>query len=131
MDQQTLLHRQVNPSFIQSGRVTSQVFRPTPKDEGMLSVSDGSKITAESAYLRFILVPQCRSKGVLSVSVEECCAQGVLPVPDPIEEMEHQLSQPDHCFIDFRNISSGRIDKIATQLRNYAIARGWSYGPVE
>jgi len=36
----TLLHRQVNPAFVQSGRVTSQAFKPTPKDQGLLSVYD-------------------------------------------------------------------------------------------
>ena len=131
MNLQTLLHRQVNPSFIQSGRVTSQVFRPTPKDEYMLSVSDGDQITAEQAYLRFVQIPRCYSGGVLSVSAEECYLQEVSPVSAPIEEKEGQREQLDHCLIDFRNKSGNQIERIATQLRNYAIGRGWSYGPVK
>lgn len=41
MTPDTLLLHQIHPSFIQYGRVTSQAFRPTPKDEGFLSVDDG------------------------------------------------------------------------------------------
>ena len=37
-----LLHRQVHPSWIQEGRITSQAFSPTPKDLGLLSVYLGS-----------------------------------------------------------------------------------------
>ena len=43
----TLLLRQIHPSFVQDGRVTSQAFRPTPKDESLLSVYDGDQITPE------------------------------------------------------------------------------------
>lgn len=44
MTPESLLLRQVNPRWIREGRVTSQVFRPTPKDEKKLSVYDGAKI---------------------------------------------------------------------------------------
>jgi hypothetical protein len=44
MTEATLLLRQVHPSFIQHGRVTSQVFRPTLKDKRLLSVYDGDLI---------------------------------------------------------------------------------------
>jgi hypothetical protein len=127
MNQQTLLHRQVNPTFIrhdkaslQVFRPTSQVFCPTPKDKQMLSVSDGDKISAERAYQRFISIPLGKSIGVLSVSAEECFSLGVPPVPDPKDEE----GQPDHCFLDFRGKSSNQSEKIATKLRNYAMSRG-------
>jgi len=131
MNPQTLLHRQVNPSFIQTDRVTSQVFRPTPKDNYKLSVSDGDQITAERAYQRFVSIPLGKSVGVLSVSVEECHLLDVPPIPDPLKEEDGQPEQPDHCFIDFRNKNGKQIEKIATQLRNHAINRGWTYGPIK
>jgi len=86
MNSQTLLHRQVSPSFFQIDRVTSQVFRPTPKDNNRLSVSDGDQITAEQAYQCFVNRPLGKSIGVLSVSVEECHLLDVPPRPDPIME---------------------------------------------
>jgi hypothetical protein len=41
----TLLLRQIHPGFFQYGRPSSQAFRPTPKDEKMLSVYDGDMIS--------------------------------------------------------------------------------------
>jgi hypothetical protein len=49
----TFLLRQVHPSFVQAGRVTSQAFRPTPKDRSLLSVYDGDQITPEAAWIHF------------------------------------------------------------------------------
>jgi hypothetical protein len=46
MTPETLLLRQIHPSFVQAGRVTSQAFRPTPKDGSLLS------ITMETRLLR-------------------------------------------------------------------------------
>jgi hypothetical protein len=53
MTDTSLIHRQVHPSFVQAGSissqvfsVTSQVFKPTPKDLGKLSVYNGEKYTA-------------------------------------------------------------------------------------
>ena len=40
MNSKTILLRQIHPIWIQQGRVTSQAFRPTPKDENKLSVFD-------------------------------------------------------------------------------------------
>ena len=50
MTQNSLPFRQVNPRFVREGRITSQVFRPTPKDKKLLSVYDGDLITARDAY---------------------------------------------------------------------------------
>ncbi len=53
MTEKTLLLRQIHPLFIQEGRVTSQAFRPTPKDQKKLSVYDGDLITAERSWVHF------------------------------------------------------------------------------
>ena len=45
MTPDTLLLRQIHPSFIQYGRVTSRAFRPTAKDEFLLSVDDGDRVS--------------------------------------------------------------------------------------
>lgn len=74
-----LLLRQVNASFIQAGRITSQTFRPTPKDESHLSVYDGDKIQAQAAWKHFTATAGCNSVGVVAVSHAECSAEE-LPV---------------------------------------------------
>jgi len=50
MSPETHLLRQVHPSFVQSGQITSQVFQPTPKDELKLSVYDGDMIEPADSY---------------------------------------------------------------------------------
>ena len=40
MNDDTLLYHQVHPSWIVDGGISWQAFRPTPKDEGLLSVYD-------------------------------------------------------------------------------------------
>ena len=66
----TLLLRQVNPSWIKNGRITSQVFKPTPKDAGCLSVYDGDQITAEASWRHYTIE--------LEMSIcRRCCRDGL------------------------------------------------------
>ncbi len=120
MNSATLLLRQVNPTFIQAGRITSQVFRPTPKDENMLSVDNGDMISAEDAFVRFTSEPNCHSIGVMAVSKEEC-DQHELPVSEDGEPY------PEHCSIDFSGFSKKKVEKIAKFLKTLADRRGWQF----
>jgi hypothetical protein len=42
--------RQIHPAFVQTDQATSNPFRPTPKQDGKLSIYAGDKITAEKAW---------------------------------------------------------------------------------
>jgi len=77
MTEATLLLRQIHPTFVQNSRVTSQAFRPTPKDENQLSADNGDKISAGDAWMRFSAQPECSSAGVMAVSQGECLACAV------------------------------------------------------
>ncbi len=120
MRPETLLLRQVNPSFVQNGRVTSQVFRPTPKDLEMLSVDNGDLVTAEASFSRFTSTLNCRSKGVLAVSQHECSACCLSVIEDC-------APYPEHCSIDFRAVSKSQTEKHAKFLRTNAEQRGWLF----
>jgi hypothetical protein len=120
MTDETLLLRQVNPSWVQHGRVTSQVFRPTPKDEKRLSVYDGDQISAAGAWHHFTLVLGFASAGVLAVTVGECRHLELTAFPDPIPF-------PEHAVIDFTGLEEGQIKKKSKQLKAAAEARGWQY----
>jgi hypothetical protein len=104
MTPDTLLLRQIHPSFVQRGRVTSQAFRPTPKDDRHLSVDNGDRLTAEDACHRFIANPACTSAGVQAVSQSDCNAQ-TLPV------IEDGRPYPEHCYIDFSDFEKDRTEK--------------------
>mgnify|MGYP003593793447 CR=1 FL=1 len=120
MTSETLLHRQVNPSWIQAGRISSQVFRPTLKDEKLLSVYDGDLIRPENAWVHFVHVLGFRSIGVVAVTMGECQSLDLPVRPD-------QTYFPEHAVIDFSACSGGEIERKAKYLKVTAEARGWLY----
>ena len=124
MNAETLLHRQVHPSWVQQGRVTSQAFRPTPKDQKRLSVYDGDQISAEDAWNHYSISLGHASMGVLAVTVTECTRQQLSVVPDP-------KTFPEHVLIDFSEFAENQIKKKAKHLRAAAASRGWQYRAVD
>jgi hypothetical protein len=120
MSDASLLYRQVHPSWVQQGRVTSQAFKPTPKDRKRLSMYDGDRISAERAWTHYTVGLGFVSAGVLAVSRGECLAVN-LPVeadPDPF---------PEHVVIRFDGLSAAEITTTAKHLCHAAAARGWLY----
>ncbi len=120
MTETTLLLRQVNPSWIQQGRVTSQAFRPTPKDQKRLSVYDGDQITAERSWTHFTHTLGFASVGILAVTVQECADHDLAAVPDP-------QPFPEHAVIDYSGFAENEIKAKAKHLRTAAETRGWQY----
>lgn len=120
MTPDTLLLRQIHPSFVQDGRVTSQAFRPTPKDEFLLSVDDGDRVSAEASWQRFIVNPACQSVGVQAVSQAECAAQELTVIEDG-------EPHPEHCSVDFTAFDKKAIEKKSKLLRAQAEKRGWLF----
>ena len=121
MNAETMLFRQINPSFIQNGRVSSAALRPTPKDEKQLSVYDGDRITPKESYEHFTETLHCHSIGVLAVTVNEC--EG-----NSLSVLEDYTTFPSHALIDFTTKSNSETRKIAEHLRDSALTRGWVYG---
>lgn len=120
MSPATPLLRQVHPSFVQAGHITSQVFRPTPKDEQQLSVYDGHKIKPQAAWLHFIQNPLCRSAGVVAVLKSECDREQLAVVADGVPF-------PEHCYLDFANFDKKNIELKAKFLSRIAQSRGWLF----
>ncbi len=121
MKSETLLYRQVHPSFVQLGRVTSQAFRPTPKDELKLSVYDGDQISAGDAYDHYTTSLEFASCGVMGLLCAECETLALPVQPDPEPFLEHAV-------IDFSEYSKKQTEKKAKQLKARAMARGWLRG---
>ena len=101
MNEETPLYRQVHPGWIRDGISTSQAFRPTPKDIGMLSVHDGDRITAAATWERYV-AQGMESFGVLAVTKGECERLGLRVIPDPLPE------SPEHVLIDFTGLNRSR-----------------------
>ncbi len=124
MNDATLLLRQIHPAFVQGGRVSSQAFRPTPKDEQRLSVYDGDQIEPQPAYEHYTTTLGLRSVGVMGVSIGECEALQLPVHPDP-------KPFPEHVVIDFSAFSKNATEKKAKLLRAKAVARNWLYRDAE
>lgn len=126
MNAETYLWRQVHPSFVRQDQVTSQVFTPTPKDEGKLSVYDGDQISAKDSWMHYTSPkpgrPPFTSIGVVAVTVQECEFQETLVVPDPDAFQEHVL-------IDFTELPRSKHKTVAKELSKIARERGWKYKP--
>jgi hypothetical protein len=120
MTDETLLYRQIHPSFVQHGRATSQAFRPTPKDAGLLSVYDGDLISSDKAWAHYTNVLGFASYGVMAVIVAECLGEGLQARPDP-------KPFPEHAVIDFSALAHGDLEKKSKRLKRFAERRGWQY----
>ena len=120
MNDNTVLLRQIHPSFSQDGRVTSQAFRPTPKDENQLSVYDGDQIAPEPSWEHYTGQLNFASVGVMGITVAECATLSLSAQPDP-------EPFPEHAIIDFTAFSKNLIEKKAKRLRAKAVARNWLY----
>lgn len=120
MTSDTLLFRQVNPYWMQQDRITSQTFKPTPKDKEKLSAYDGDQVTAEESWEHYTRRLGFQSVGVVAVTVDECAKQELQAIPDP-------TPFPAHVFIDFSGLSGNQKIMKAKSLRVIAQNRGWQY----
>lgn len=124
MNPEKPLWRQIHPSFVEGGHPGSQAFRPTPKDKGLLSFDDGSRIAAELAWHRYTVERGRQSLGVLGVLVGECASESLGVIPDGVPD-------PEHVSLDFTGKSNGIRKAISKRLRDHALSLGWKFGPVE
>lgn len=123
MESDTLLLRQIHPNFFRNNRLTSQAFRPTPKDDKKLSVYDGDLINSQKAYNHYTQDLALPSIGVMAVSVNECNSIQLTAKPDP-------TPFPEHAIIDFSPYSrDGERETLAKKLRGCAEKRNWQYKP--
>jgi hypothetical protein len=122
-DPDECLYRQVHPSWVVDGVPSSQAFKPTKKDEGMLSVALGSKTTPEGSYAHHTQELGQASAGTWAVTVHETTGAGLCSYAQPLED------SPAHGFIDFREFSRGQTETKAKLLLGRARARGRLHPP--
>jgi hypothetical protein len=131
MKEDTLLHRQIHPSWVQNDTISSQAFltenniaslsfTPSEKDKNKLSVYNGEKFTAEESFIHF--TKNFKSTGVLSVTIEEVNNIQELKVEEDNNPFD------GHTVIDYSNVSSPtQVKKKAKKLKNIAVERGWTH----
>lgn len=118
MTPDTLLLRQIHPSFVQNGRPTSQAFLPTAKDGDQLSVYDGDMILPLASWEHYTTVLGLQSAGVMAVTFAECGTVALSVIADGVPF-------PEHCTIDFSNVTPKEAKKKAKVLASFGDSRGW------
>jgi len=118
-----VLYRQVHPQWIVDSEPSSQAFKPTKKDEGMLSIAVGSKTTAEETFLHHTRVLKLASGGTWAVTVGEVAAVDLSSFEQPLD------NSPAHGFIDFRDRSRRAMESKAKLLVAKARDRGCVHQP--
>ena len=122
MNDDTLLHRVVKPHWlVQNDVVSSQAFRPEPRDDSLMSVYDGDQITAAGAWNHYTRDPEkAPPPGVLSVTFAEFTEEGLPVCPDPD-------TFPEHVLIDYGGLGTNQIKRKSANLRDIAVERGWQF----
>jgi hypothetical protein len=120
MTEATQLLRQVHPTWFQEGRVTSQAFKPTAKDNNRLSVYNGDLISASQSWMHCTIELKNSSIGVIAVTLGECQIEQL----DVEEDMD---PFPEHASIKFEGLSNSEKESKAKSLRRYAVERDWLY----
>jgi hypothetical protein len=117
-DPDEALYRQVHPSWIVDGVPSSQAFKPTKKDEGMLSVALGSMTTPEQAFVHHTQILKRKSEGTWAVTVVESSEAGLDSYAQPL------IDNSAHGFIDFCGLGRGQMEAKAKILLHMARQRG-------
>lgn len=120
MDPDTLLLRQVHPAFVQSERITSQVFYPTEKDNNRLSTYSSEKFSAPDAFNHYTSELKLEAAGVVAVSCDECDTEE-LPYVEDNDPFD------GHCYIDYNGLSNNKKKTKSKILKRRAEDRGWLY----
>lgn len=118
-----ILFRQIHPSCIQDGEPASDRFRPSERDENMLSVDRGSTTTAADAHALYTSSGR-ESAAVFGLSVAEFAGEQITCVEDPIEEAEETPANPHHALADYSGHEPNKHKNIAKRLKRLAVARG-------
>ena len=123
-DNDEQLLRQLSPQWKHGDRITSQLFKPTKKDEGLLSTDRASRVSAQDSFDAHIALG-FRSDGVYGVTVGEVSdGAGVTAHDDP-----RPPEKPHHAFIAMDGLTRGEVDAAAGLLRDCAVARGLLHTP--
>lgn len=124
IERDELLWRNAHPDWVVDGELTSQAFRPTPKDQKKLSSARETEVSAEANFKEFTEDFGLESVGVWAVSVGEVQDQSLRSVYD-----EHSPSTPTPCLkghtsLDFTAVSNSQAKRIGGRLRDHAEGRG-------
>ncbi|MFD7656018.1 hypothetical protein ACFV4N_18775 [Actinosynnema sp. NPDC059797] len=118
-----LLYRQVHPTQMPNGTMSSEAFNPSARDKDLLSTLR-EHVGPEEAYRRWTETNGFLSVGTYAVSVGEVDDQGLQAIDDAA------TTEPDHASIDYTS-AQGKSERKrrSRKLRDAAVARGCLHRP--
>jgi len=122
-NKEELLLRQVHPTFVQNGQISSQPFCPTPKDDNKLSVDRASMTSPRAAHSLFI-ANGGQSVAVYGLSVDEFLREELTCHADPLKASDGKRANPAHAVADYSAHAPGQQKNKAKRLKLKAVARG-------
>lgn len=124
-DDDEILFRQIHPDFLIDGVPASNRFKPSNKDEGMMSVDRGALTTAAESHSLYVN-QGLKSAAVFGLAVGELGDEGIDVYDDPIskDSSEGILANPAHALADYNSCSEAKWKVISKRLKRAAIARG-------
>jgi len=130
-DDGVALHRQVHPSWwTQDGRPSSQNFRPTPKDRGLLSLADGRSRSARAAFEFHTGTLGLRSLGTLTLPAAAWRSRGLSVHEDALRTADGDPhDDPAHAVADYRGVMDDDKKKRRISQDLQRVAGGFSYQP--
>lgn len=117
MTEDTLLYRQINIDWIDNGEVSSQAFRPTPKDKDKLSLYSSEVFSAEEAFDHF-LDRGLTTEGVMGLTNSEFDKTGIPTTQDNDPFL-------GHVFADYSSKGKSAQRTASKKLKVMANQRGW------
>ena len=125
-----LLFRQIHPTQLQGGVLSSAIFVPTPDDDDHLSV-DRSSVTSAKESFELFTRNGLSSVAVCGVTVGEFGKEGLPCHPDPLPATEMLEANPAHAYADYTGATgTNKRKKLAQRLRTVAADRGTLHAPV-
>ncbi|AEI03030.1 hypothetical protein OCA5_c18940 [Afipia carboxidovorans OM5] len=128
IDGAEVLFRQVHPRFYENGVPSSQPFKPTDKDQNLLSVDRSSIVSAEDAHVNYVN-GGFQSSAVFGLTVAEFGYEAIDCHSSPLDGTNGVPKNPAHSHADYSPHTSSRQKNIAKRLKIRALARGQLHPP--
>jgi hypothetical protein len=127
-----LMYRNVHPGFYDQGAglVSSQAFTPNGDDQGCMSVTQGTLVSAFDAFLDYTVERGRQSVGVWAFTTSEVDTTGSRSVDDRSRhDLDPATLPPGHAYVDFRDLGgrSKQETRRGRRLRDAAQVRGCQY----
>ena len=128
MQDDTLLHRQVHPHFVDNeGRPTRQTFLLFPKDSGKLSLYNGEKWSAEYAFVNHTETLGLDSLGTLAITILEIAQTKEDLDLELLEAIEDNELFDGHVSLDQNHLMKNQQKVVRTLLLQHAQLRDWTF----